>query len=92
MSGFKSYKIRDGVHIPSEKYKENWDSIFGKKPKKPTNGGLMEKTINLTTQEAEALRLYLREDILIKDRRPDGITPFMIKILKKVVKKLTMED
>ena len=35
MSGFKSYKIRDGVHIPSEKYKENWDAIFGKKPKKP---------------------------------------------------------
>lgn len=36
MSGFKSYKIRDGVHIPSEKYKENWDAIFGKK--KPTKG------------------------------------------------------
>ena len=35
MSGFKSYKIRDGVHIPSEKYKENWNAIFGKKPKKP---------------------------------------------------------
>jgi len=33
MSGFKSYKIRDGVHIPSEKYKENWDAIFGKKKK-----------------------------------------------------------
>jgi len=36
MSGFKSYKIRDGVHIPSEKYKENWNAIFGKK--KPTKG------------------------------------------------------
>ena len=36
MSGFKSYKIRDGVHIPSEKYKENWNAIFGKKPKKAT--------------------------------------------------------
>jgi len=36
-SGFKSYKIRDGVHIPSEKYKENWNAIFGKK-KKPTKG------------------------------------------------------
>ena len=35
MSGFKSYKIRDGVHLPSEKFKENWDSIFGKKLKKP---------------------------------------------------------
>ena len=38
MSSFKSYKIRDGVHLPSEKFKENWDSIFGKKPKKPTKG------------------------------------------------------
>jgi|TARA_R100001463_G_C3510762_1_gene219933 hypothetical protein len=28
--GFNSYKIRDGKHIPTEKYKENWDSIFGK--------------------------------------------------------------
>ena len=31
MSGFKSYKIRDGVHIPSEKYKKGRDAIFGKK-------------------------------------------------------------
>ena len=37
MSGFKSYKIRDGVHIPSKKYKEGWDAIFGSK-KKPTKG------------------------------------------------------
>ena len=37
MSGFKSYKIRDGVHIPSKKYKEGWDAIFGNK-KKPTKG------------------------------------------------------
>ena len=36
MSGFKSYKIRDGVHIPSKKYKEGWDAIFNKK--KPTEG------------------------------------------------------
>lgn len=28
--GFKDYKIRDGVHIPSDKFRENWDSIFGK--------------------------------------------------------------
>ena len=42
MSGFKSYKIRDGVHIPSEKYKENWDAIFGKKPKKPVNGKVLK--------------------------------------------------
>jgi hypothetical protein len=36
MSGFKSYKIRDGVHIPSKKYKEGWDAIFNKK--KSTKG------------------------------------------------------
>ena len=36
MSGFKSYKIRDGVHIPSKKYKEGWNAIFSKK--KPTEG------------------------------------------------------
>ena len=51
MSGFKSYKIRDGVHIPSEKYKENWNAIFGKKPKKPkrrTNG----KVLKSKTDEA----------------------------------------
>ena len=38
MSGFKSYKIRDGVHIPSKKYKEGWDAIFSDKPKKPKRG------------------------------------------------------
>ena len=51
MSGFKSYKIRDGVHIPSEKYKENWNAIFGQKPKKPkrrTNG----KVLKSKTDEA----------------------------------------
>jgi len=25
-----NYKIRDGKHIPTPKFKENWDSIFGK--------------------------------------------------------------
>ena len=29
--GFKDYKIRDGVHIPTEAYKKNYDSIFKKK-------------------------------------------------------------
>jgi len=32
---YKKYKIRDGVHIPSDKFRKNWDAIFGKKPKKP---------------------------------------------------------
>ena len=51
MSGFKSYKIRDGVHIPSKKYKEGWDAIFSDKPKKPkrrTNG----KVLKSKTDEA----------------------------------------
>ena len=39
MSGFKSYKIRDGVHIPSEKYKTGWDAIFGKKTNDTTVDG-----------------------------------------------------
>ena len=29
--GFISYKIRDGKHIPSEKFKNNWHDIWGKK-------------------------------------------------------------
>lgn len=45
MSSFKSYKIRDGVHLPSEKFKENWDSIFGKKPKKPKKETMLKKTM-----------------------------------------------
>ena len=32
--GFKDYKIRDGVHIPSDKFRENWNSIFGKRKRK----------------------------------------------------------
>ena len=32
--GFRDYKIRDGVHIPSDKFRENWNAIFGKKKKK----------------------------------------------------------
>ena len=30
---FKDYKIRDGVHIPSDKYRKNYDAIFKKKKK-----------------------------------------------------------
>tara|TARA_X000000368_G_C22811722_1_gene614976 strand:+ start:86 stop:256 length:171 start_codon:yes stop_codon:yes gene_type:complete len=29
--GFKDYKIRDGVHIPTKEYKQGWNAIFGKK-------------------------------------------------------------
>ena len=46
MSGFNSYKIRYGVHLPTEKFKENWDSIFGKKPKKETMKKEDENVLN----------------------------------------------
>jgi len=42
MSDFKSYKIRDGVHIPSKKYKEGWDAIFNKKKSTKGLGGELE--------------------------------------------------
>ena len=29
--GFKDYKIRDGVHLPTDAYRKNYDSIFKKK-------------------------------------------------------------
>ena len=29
--GTDNYKIRDGKHIPTQKYKDNWERIFGKK-------------------------------------------------------------
>jgi hypothetical protein len=51
MSGFKSYKIRDGVHIPSKKYKEGWDAIFSDKPKK-SKRGINGKVLKSKTDEA----------------------------------------
>tara|TARA_R110001592_G_scaffold163857_1_gene397833 strand:- start:222 stop:521 length:300 start_codon:yes stop_codon:yes gene_type:complete len=53
MSGFKSYKIRDGVHLPSEKFKENWDSIFGKKPKKPKKETMKKEDENVLNALAD---------------------------------------
>ena len=29
--GFKDYKIRDGVHLPTDAYRKNYDSIFKKR-------------------------------------------------------------
>ena len=58
MSGFKSYKIRDGVHIPSKKYKEGWDAIFSnklKKPKKKTNGKVLKSKTDEALIVAETL-------------------------------------
>ena len=31
--GFKDYKIRDGVHIPSDKYRKNYDKEYLKELK-----------------------------------------------------------
>ena len=48
--GFKDYKIRDGVHIPSEKYRENYDAIFKKKKKQ---ADMQSDNIEMKTIEEE---------------------------------------
>ena len=55
--GFKDYKIRDGVHIPSEKYRENYDAIFKKKKKKQAD--MQSDNIEMKTIEEE--QKYLEE-------------------------------
>ena len=76
MSGFKSYKIRDGVHIPSKKYKEGWDAIFCDK-KKLTKGDTMDENepkkfiIKFTTktysevvkQDFEKIKKFIEENV-----------------------------
>jgi hypothetical protein len=76
MSGFKSYKIRDGVHIPSKKYKEGWDAIFNDK-KKSTKGDTMDENepkkfiIEFTTkthadvvkQDFEKIKKFIEENV-----------------------------
>ena len=76
MSGFKSYKIRDGVHIPSKKYKEGWDAIFSDK-KKSTKGDTMDENepkkfiIKFTTkthsevvkQDFEKIKKFIEENV-----------------------------
>tara|TARA_R100000951_G_scaffold90120_1_gene78309 strand:+ start:803 stop:985 length:183 start_codon:yes stop_codon:yes gene_type:complete len=54
--GFKDYKIRDGVHIPSEKYKENYDAIFKEKKKQ---ADMQSDNIEMKTIEEE--QKYLEE-------------------------------
>ena len=48
--GFNSYKIRDGKHIPSEKFKNNWHDIWGKK-----------KIENKNLEQKEKEEKYLEE-------------------------------
>ena len=50
MSGFKSYKIRDGVHIPSDKYRKGWNDIFANKTQstKGLDGASKTKKTSLT--------------------------------------------
>ena len=55
--GFKDYKIRDGVHIPSEKYRENYDAIFKKKKKQQAD--MQSDNIEMKTIEEE--QKYLEE-------------------------------
>jgi len=54
--GFKDYKIRDGVHIPSKKYKENYDAIFKEKKKQ---ADMQSDNIEMKTIEEE--QKYLKE-------------------------------
>jgi hypothetical protein len=54
--GFKDYKIRDGVHIPSKKYKENYDAIFKEKKKQ---ADMQSDNIEMKTIEEE--QKYLEE-------------------------------
>jgi hypothetical protein len=83
MSNFKSYKIRDGVHIPSEKYKENWNAIFGKKPKKPTNGDTMNKKKMPIGTMVGSMKLvaYMNGNPVFKPTNPKTLE--MIKSLNK---------
>ena len=56
--GFKDYKIRDGVHIPTDKFRKNWNDIFGKKKKCKTHAEEKEKTGECCQSEEQE---YLEE-------------------------------
>lgn len=80
MSGFKSYKIRDGVHIPSKKYKEGWDAIFSDKPKKDnmskklytSDEDRMMQDKNLTWSEPAIMSKDLKDVYVKKNERYSG--------------------
>ena len=82
MSGFKSYKIRDGVHIPSEKYKEGWDAIFSDK-KKSTKGDIMNKKKMPIGTMVGSMKLvaYINGNPVFKPTNPKTLE--MIKSLNK---------
>ena len=82
MSGFKSYKIRDGVHIPSKKYKEGWDAIFNDK-KKSTKGDTMNKKKMPIGTMVGSMKLvaYIRGNPVFKPTNPKTLE--MIKSLNK---------
>ena len=48
--GFKDYKIRDGVHLPTDAYRKNYDSIF-KKKKCKTHTKKKKTTMSVVTQK-----------------------------------------
>jgi hypothetical protein len=58
--GFKDYKIRDGVHIPSEKYRKNYDAIFKKKKKQADM-----QSDNIEMEKLAEEQKYLKE---LKDK------------------------
>jgi len=85
MSGFKSYKIRDGVHIPSKKYKEGWDAIFSDK-KKLTKGDTMNK-IQKQIDDIENRYPHLHIDL-----HRDQFDPLDVAKLSKLYKKLNKDN
>tara|TARA_B100001248_G_C27040030_1_gene300376 strand:- start:186 stop:368 length:183 start_codon:yes stop_codon:yes gene_type:complete len=58
--GFKDYKIRDGVHIPSDKYRKNYDAIFKKKKKQADM-----QSDNIEMEKLAEEQKYLKE---LKDK------------------------
>ena len=54
--GFKDYKIRDGVHIPSDKYRKNYDAIFKKKKKQADM-----QSDNIEMEKLSEEQKYLKE-------------------------------
>ena len=58
--GFKDYKIRDGVHIPSDKYRKNYDAIFKKKKKQADM-----QSDNIEIEKLAEEQKYLKE---LKDK------------------------
>ena len=54
--GFKDYKIRDGVHIPSEDNRKNYDAIFKKKKKQADM-----KSDNIEMEKLAEEQKYLKE-------------------------------